>query len=118
MPRKKEDEATRKLVAKRLNEAIARKNITAVELSRKTGISESDISNYRHARYLPKQGNVFLLALALNVNPSWLWGLSDIENSDSDAEYLWNLLSNQDRLQVLDYMRYLILRGVTDEKAP
>jgi len=116
MARKKEDEETRKLVAKRINEAIARKDISAVELSKRTGISQSDISNYRHARYLPKQANVFLLALALNVNPSWLWGLTDIENSDSDVEYLWNLLSNQDRLQALDYMRYLILRGVTDEE--
>lgn len=116
MPRKKEDEAQRKLVANRINMALARKGITAVELSKKTGISESDISNYRHARYMPKQSNVFLLALALGVSPSWLWGMDENEHTDNELDYLWGMLSDNDRLQALDYMRYLILRGVNHEE--
>ena len=116
MPRKKVDEATRKLVANRLNEAIANKGITAKELSKRTGISESDISNYRHARYIPNQYNVFLLSLALSCNPSWLWGLVDSAGEkESLRDYYWESMPDKLKDQTLDYMSFLLLMRVKED---
>ena len=60
----------------RFNKAISIRNIKPVELSEKTGISESTISQYRSGYAKPKEEKLALLANALNVDPTWLMGLN------------------------------------------
>lgn len=60
--------------ANRLRYAITIKDIKPIELSRKTGISKTNISCYMSGKYEAKQDGVKLLADALNVDPVWLMG--------------------------------------------
>lgn len=58
----------------RLKYAITIKNIKPIDLSRKTGISKTNISCYMSGKYEAKADGVKLLADALDVNPVWLMG--------------------------------------------
>ena len=60
--------------AHRLSYAITIKNIKPIELSKKTGISKTNISCYMSGKYEAKQDGVKLLVEALNVDPVWLMG--------------------------------------------
>ena len=59
----------------RLNTAMRIRNIKATELSNKTGIAKSSLSEYINGKYEAKQDGVYLLARALDVNEAWLMGL-------------------------------------------
>mgnify|MGYP005771208723 FL=1 len=59
----------------RLNTAMIIRNIKATELSAKTGIAKSSLSEYINGKYEAKQDGVYLLAKALDVNEAWLMGL-------------------------------------------
>jgi transcriptional regulator with XRE-family HTH domain len=65
-------------VAKRLKQSMDEKKMKATELSEVSGIGKSDISNYLKGKYRPKQEKLFLLALALDVDPVWL-GAIDLQ---------------------------------------
>ena len=56
----------------RLQKSIANAGVSASELSKMTGISEANISNYINGKYVAKQDKVYLMARALNVDPGWL----------------------------------------------
>lgn len=58
----------------RLKTAMRIRNIKATELSLKTGIAKSSLSEYINGKYEAKQDGVYLLAKALNVNEAWLMG--------------------------------------------
>ena len=60
--------------AKRLEELLAKNDMTAAELSRKTGIPESAISNYRSGKYEAKQRRLEQLSKALHTTPAYLMG--------------------------------------------
>lgn len=60
--------------AERLKFGMNEKGIAAVDLSRKSGVSESMISNYRAGRYEATQVNLQKLAEALDVSIAWLMG--------------------------------------------
>lgn len=59
----------------RLNTAMRIRNIKATELSAKTGIAKSSLSEYINGKYEAKQDGLYLLAKALNVSEAWLMGL-------------------------------------------
>lgn len=59
----------------RFNHAMRMSDMSAAELSRKTGISESTLSQYRSGYAKPKNERLVKLANALGVDPSWLMGL-------------------------------------------
>lgn len=61
---------------KRFIEAMEIRGIKAADLSRKTGISESTISQYRSGYAEPKEKKLALIADVLSVNPTWLMGLN------------------------------------------
>ena len=61
--------------ANRLNTAMRIRNMKATELSEKTGISKSSLSEYINGKYEAKQDGVYLLAKALDVSEAWLMGL-------------------------------------------
>ena len=60
--------------AKRLSQALEIRNMKAVDLSKKTNVSEGTISCYINGKYEAKQNRVHVFAEALNVNPAWLMG--------------------------------------------
>lgn len=60
--------------ANRLDKAISIRKVKQSELSARTGIDKSLISNYLSGKYKAKQNNVYLIAKALNVNEAWLLG--------------------------------------------
>lgn len=59
----------------RLKRAMQIRNIKAVDLSEKTGISKSSLSEYISGKYEAKQNGIYLLAKALDVSEAWLMGL-------------------------------------------
>jgi len=59
----------------RLVQAINYRRMSAAELSRRTGISESTISQYKSGYAKPKEKKLAILANALHVSPTWLMGL-------------------------------------------
>ena len=65
-----------KLVS-RINEALRRNDMSKAELSRRTGISPSSLSEYLSGKYEPKQDKIYLISRALNVDPVWLLGFDD-----------------------------------------
>lgn len=60
----------------RLIEALNDMNMTQADLSRRTGLGRPAISQYISGKVKPKQDNVFLLAKALQVSPTWLMGFN------------------------------------------
>ncbi len=61
----------------RLNEALRIRDMKPVELSRRTGISEATISQYRSGYAEPKRDKARLIARTLRVSVAWLMGVSD-----------------------------------------
>ena len=58
----------------RIAEALSLRNMKAVELSEKTGISKSSLSSYISNRWQPKQEALYKMAKALEVSEMWLAG--------------------------------------------
>lgn len=58
----------------RLQKALDIRGISPKELSDKTGISKSSISQYMSGYAKPKQDRIYLISKALNINPVWLLG--------------------------------------------
>ena len=77
----------------RLNKAMALRNMKAIDLSEKTGISKARISQYVNGIYMPKSKSTYIIAQALNVSETWLMGIdvpmeqqkAEIENAPSDT---------------------------------
>lgn len=63
-----------KELAKRLEMALNYRGLKPIDLSRKTGIGKSSISQYLSGEYNPKQTNIYKMADALGVDPDWLNG--------------------------------------------
>lgn len=61
-------------ISNRLKRAMEIRNMKQSKLSQITGIGKSSISQYISGDYEPKQGNIYLLAQALDVNEAWLMG--------------------------------------------
>ncbi len=62
--------------ARRLKLAMEEKGIKAVELSQRTGINKSSISQYMSGSHWPDDNRkVGKIAEVLGVNPTWLMGL-------------------------------------------
>ena len=57
--------------------AMKTRGVTAKELAKRSGISESRISQYKRGVYKPKSDAMNCLAKALTVNPYWFEGTSD-----------------------------------------
>ena len=65
--------------ANRLREALKMRGISAAELSRRTGINEGTISNYKAGKYVAKQDNLVRISEALGVSIPFLMGGSGAE---------------------------------------
>lgn len=63
--------------ANRLRTAMTQAGMRAVELHEHTGISKASISEYLSGNYEPKQRNIYKMATALGVLPSYLMGIEE-----------------------------------------
>ena len=68
----------------RLDLALDANDMKPVDLSKKTGLSESTISQYRSGYAKPKDERLMLVASALDVDPAWLMGM-DVPMRPGDA---------------------------------
>ena len=98
----------------RILEALKLRNMKAVELSEKTGVSRSSLSHYTAQRWQPKQKALALMARTLEVSEMWLAGYDvpmerSVKQMEMDAlgqvinmirkdERLTNLVINLSRL--------------------
>lgn len=62
----------------RLKKCMSIRNIKPVELSERTGLSKSTISQYMSGYAKPKSDKLFIIAKELNVNEAWLIGYDDV----------------------------------------
>ena len=62
------------LTAKRLSKALSDKGIKPQELSDKSGVSKSSISQYINGSHKPSNISAGKMANVLDVNPMWLMG--------------------------------------------
>lgn len=77
----------------RLRKALEERSMNQSELSKKTGIRQSSISDYLNDRYEPKQDKVEAIANALDVSPSYLMGVdNDEDNLTMDGKFLLDAL--------------------------
>lgn len=61
----------------RLKKAMTSSGLSARELSKKSGISESSISRYLSGQMTPRRDALSKMAEVLRVDPVWLAGLDD-----------------------------------------
>lgn len=98
----------------RLKKALEIRNISAAELSRKIGVDEGTISNYKKGRYEPKQRRLEQISIALDVSIPWLMG-ADVPMAEDDIEMgverqiidVFNRLSPERQKQALEYLAFL-----------
>ena len=58
----------------RLKKALLLRGVKPIELSEKTGIPKSAISQYTSGYAKPKQDRIYLICKALDINEAWLMG--------------------------------------------
>ena len=78
------------IFSERLKNALSERGMKQTELSERTGISKSSISEWLNGRYEAKADKIVLIAKALNVNESYLIGLdvpmeNEVEQSTTKA---------------------------------
>jgi repressor LexA len=71
------------LIKKLMNE----RGMTQIELAKKTGITQSSLSDYINNKYKPKQDKLDKIAKALGVSPAVFWKDSLNEVKESEASY-------------------------------
>lgn len=71
--------------AERMRIALDRANMSQTDLSKKTKIPKSAISQYIKGSFEPKQDRVYLISKALHVSEAWLMGFDvPIEKIEAD----------------------------------
>lgn len=104
------------LFSNRLKQALHIKNITQQQLSEKTGIPKSAISQYVSSKFEPKQDRLELMANALEVSEEWLRGfdvpmtISNNSSLDDQFSHILSTLSDEDKEWLLDVIKSVIDR--------
>lgn len=102
----------------RLLDAIHMKGTTAAELSRKTNISESNISRYLSGSSEPSLRSLLILANALGVSADWLSGNEEEEEEkeksfevmfgEKDLMSMYSKLTMTGKQKVLEYTEMVL----------
>lgn len=105
-------------LSERLKIALAKREMKPIELSTKTGIPKSAISQYMSGYAKPKDDRVYLICKALGINEGWLLGY-DVEmekkvfnksEGSKDAELLYkiSLLNERDKTVIISMINSMI----------
>jgi transcriptional regulator with XRE-family HTH domain len=108
--------------AHRLDEAMRQRHIRAYELSRISGISKSNISNYLSGHYKPNRERTTKLANALQVNEMWIIGYDckmerfELTHDEKKDELLRaiNSMSDEQIKKTLIFVREFIIKNETN----
>ena len=101
----------------RLAQAMQIRNISAAELSKKSGLSKAQISQYVNGIYQAKQVALYKLATTLNVSEAWLMGHDVPMQRQTDEDQLHDLLADLpegDLKRIADFME--VAGQLTDEQ--
>ena len=79
----------RTIFSKRLKEEMQRTGNRQIDISRATGIPISTISRYISGEIIPRIDYANRIAIALRVNPMWLFGYDDDEKDKEQEQYLF-----------------------------
>lgn len=93
--------------AKRLRFFMDRASINQTELSRRTNIGKSSISEYLAGSYVPKQKKTYLLAEALGIKPSQLMGLEDMPKEYEKTALDYENGLDEQEVQLLNLLKQL-----------
>ncbi|WP_314067501.1 helix-turn-helix domain-containing protein [uncultured Vagococcus sp.] len=91
--------------ANRLKQAMDVRNMKASELSEKTGIGKSSISQWLSGKYEAKQDKIYLLATALDVDEAWLMGLDVSMEKQLSLSYMYDQLPTNKKEKVTAYTK-------------
>ena len=97
----------------RLKAARDLRRMSQGELAEKCRLPPSSISHFESAKRKPSFDNLRKLAAALEVTTDYLLGRSETIATGAEADVLFRdaqKLSNQDRQQALDFIRFLVTR--------
>lgn len=108
----------------RFNRALLMSDMTAADLSRKTGISESTLSQYKSGYAKPKDERLVKIANALGVDPAWLMGLdvpmrpSDVHSNVHDESYYKDPETARIAQKIFDDPSLRVLFDAADDVSP
>lgn len=97
--------------ARRLRKALADSGLTQQELSDKSGVSKSSISQYINGTHVPSNKKAALIANVLECNPLWLMGFDISEKKEQNLSRFTDMiesLSPEERNDVMDYIKFVI----------
>lgn len=94
--------------ANRLNSLLSELNMTKAELSRRTGIQPSSISDWCNGLYEAKQDKVDLLSNVLGVDPAYLMGF-DVPKTKEDL--INEIINNAPNLHPIRHIRKVPILG-------
>lgn len=90
-------------ISTRIKQAMKEKGMTQADLSKKSGISKSTLSEWLNDKYEPKQNNIYILSESLGVNPTWLMGLEVDKEINRDITVIYNELEQPRQEKVYSY---------------
>lgn len=95
----------------RIADALNIRGMRQIELSERTGISQSQINSWKRNRWQPKQTALYKMAKVLNVSELWLAGYDvpmDRPAEQKDMDNIVNLLKtvreNKRYVNLMDYI--------------
>lgn len=103
--------------ANRLKYAMTIRNIRAVDLSNKTGISKVNLSYYMSGKYEAKADGLKKLAVALDVDPVWLMGY-DVPMQEDSLNTKVNKLQKYMEDNNIDSLKLLPVYGIIKAGEP
>ena len=95
------------IIAQRLKEAMNDQNMKAVELSAKSGVLKSSISQYINGSHSMSNKAAGAIGAVLGVNPVWLMGF------DVDMDPFPDSQSEQEKLKAMEL--YLMYKEATPD---
>ena len=120
----------------RLNELLDIFSISKAELSRRTGVNPSTLSNYLHGNREPDSESLIKLSDPFHINPAWLMGYDvdmylgkEYDRAVATVDYVYSQLNEETKEliatfekfnqigknEILRYMEYLKSKGEYNE---
>jgi len=97
-----------KEIKDRLAEALQIRDMTAAELSRKSGVDKGSISNYLKGKFVPKQNAIGAMAKALDVSPAWLLGFDLTIDGEEPVHVDMEKLNEANKARLMAYYQALL----------
>lgn len=92
--------------ARRLSEAMNDKNIKAVELAEKAGITKGSVSQYLNGRNRPTNINAGKMADVLGVDAMWLMGF-DVPKHTEDGSPVYDYIAESGLAEIIAEARMM-----------